>query len=310
MNKYRTENEDLSRMLKKISADLQELTTSESHEWKGQREDERNRIIEEKQTMRIQMESIIEDLWRQFQESLDHYNENTRERRTQYETLRRKDADNSAVIDEQITKLLRVQETIAQLRSQLSANNNDSTTQIKSLRKRKELIATHFHHIKRMMTVTRGDEKKKLTKLAVNGKTVLNKMEKKSQMAADLLRTAEMCLKYETNEDRLSALSVDTPTNADLTAGLLLKHTHVSMDNIQLEREKKRALQENEELKQQLKLIIDGMQVTDKIMHQDNSLMMINGKSNIVKLGGKELGIGGVLDGNDFMRGVQRMQKP
>ena len=67
MAKYRQDNDELALMLKKISTDLQELTASEGHEWKGQREDEKNRIIEEKQTMRIQMESTIEDLWRQFQ---------------------------------------------------------------------------------------------------------------------------------------------------------------------------------------------------------------------------------------------------
>ena len=67
MDRYRKERDELDSHLKAIDESLQEYLASESHEWTSQRDDDRNKSMEERQAMRIQMESMMEELWKQFQ---------------------------------------------------------------------------------------------------------------------------------------------------------------------------------------------------------------------------------------------------
>lgn len=65
--------------------------------------------LEEKHALKIQLEGTIEDVWKQFQTALNNYNASTEDRRVQYESLMHRDKENSAVLDQQMKRLTKLQ---------------------------------------------------------------------------------------------------------------------------------------------------------------------------------------------------------
>lgn len=58
--------------------------------------------------MRIQLESVVEDLWGQFTNALKNYQESTEERKKAYEDLKARDERSAEEIDMQMRKLQRI----------------------------------------------------------------------------------------------------------------------------------------------------------------------------------------------------------
>jgi dsDNA-specific endonuclease/ATPase MutS2 len=56
---------------------------------------------------------------------LDDYNMSTEERKSQFEALRDKDLDSTKTIDEQMRKLLKLQDTISQLKGKMTSNTQE-----------------------------------------------------------------------------------------------------------------------------------------------------------------------------------------
>ena len=53
------------------------------------RDELKNQTLEEKHSLRIQLEGAVENLWKQFQAAQKQYNESTQERRKDFEKLQR-----------------------------------------------------------------------------------------------------------------------------------------------------------------------------------------------------------------------------
>merc|ERR1712168_1005547 len=86
------------------------------------RDELKNQTLEEKHSLRIQLEGAVENLWKQFQAAQKQYNESTQERRKEFEKLQRKDAKSSKEIEEQMKKLSKIQENINLLKQKMAAN--------------------------------------------------------------------------------------------------------------------------------------------------------------------------------------------
>ncbi len=61
--------------------------------------------------MRIALEQVVDDYWRQFQAALNNYKETTEQRKKQFEELKAKDEANSKDIENQMKKIHRIQVT-------------------------------------------------------------------------------------------------------------------------------------------------------------------------------------------------------
>ena len=315
MIKYRQEQQDLGGLLKKVSDDIQELIAAENQEWQGHIEDDKNKINEDKQTLKIQMEAQIEDLWKQFQLALNEFNDMTRDRRSQYDILKKKDAENASVIGDQTKRLIKLQDQIATLKQQYTSNLADFQDQSHMLKRKKEMLSHHFQMMKRNMGSKRGDERKRLTELTVQGKHILKQIESYAKRATEIIRAAEQCQRHETDQDRFTTAMlyqyndselvelkqeldrIDQQITADLKVDKVImtererqaflafsgRYSKVKMDVNRLEQERLIQQEKNRQLKQQLKHILEGMAVSETVLDKDNCLFMVNGKSNIVK---------------------------
>ncbi|XP_017495318.3 dynein regulatory complex subunit 2 isoform X3 [Manis javanica] len=72
-------------------------------------DDLKNKNLEEKHFLRLQLENTVEDLWRRFQDALKSYTDATEDQKVAFETLKVKDERSSKEIEAQMKKIQRLQ---------------------------------------------------------------------------------------------------------------------------------------------------------------------------------------------------------
>nr|XP_051701365.1 dynein regulatory complex subunit 2 isoform X2 [Oryctolagus cuniculus] len=78
-------------------------------EFQSMWDDLKNKNLEEKHFLRLQLENIVEDLWKRFQDALKNYADATEDRKIAFETLKVKDEKSSKEIEAQMKKIQKLQ---------------------------------------------------------------------------------------------------------------------------------------------------------------------------------------------------------
>ncbi|XP_063120023.1 dynein regulatory complex subunit 2 isoform X2 [Rattus norvegicus] len=81
-------------------------------EFQSMWDDLKNKNLEEKHFLRLQLENVVEDLWRRFQDALKNYTDATEDRKIAFETLKVKDEKSSKEIEVQMKKIQRLQVSV------------------------------------------------------------------------------------------------------------------------------------------------------------------------------------------------------
>lgn len=71
------ERADILGIMARAEHEFQEVEADARHEYSSVKDDVKNKNLEEKHALRIQLEGTVEDLWRQFQSALNAYNTST-----------------------------------------------------------------------------------------------------------------------------------------------------------------------------------------------------------------------------------------
>ncbi|KAK6466938.1 dynein regulatory complex subunit 2 [Huso huso] len=268
------------------------------------RDEIRNKNIEEKHALRIQLEGTVEELWRHFQQALRSYNETTEERKSAFEALRGRDEKSAKEIEMQMKKIQKLQDSIALVRSRLASNARESEKQNRRLQEEKEAIQGHFHTIKTQMNWARACERGQLAKLTLHSNAAIKKLQQLIEKGDHVLRLTEMCRKLETEEEKVlpfyssslsaeeqsqeQAAAMEPPTEQlaqamqDYTAleRFWQRYNKALLEQLALEREKAVLAQENAQLRQLLKQYLDGISVSDDTLGQLNPLFIVNQRTN------------------------------
>ena len=124
MSLHKDEIKHLQDVLFAMEQNQLEKETEARQEFQSTRDDIKNKVgqifviiwfnnlfqnLEDKHALRIQLESTVESLWKQFQSALKNYNETTEERKIAFENLKAKDDKSSKEIDTQMRKLQKLQ---------------------------------------------------------------------------------------------------------------------------------------------------------------------------------------------------------
>jgi hypothetical protein len=67
---HEKDKEELSAIFLRMQAEFHESEAQARHDYQSQRDDANNRHEEEKQALRLQLEAVNEDLWKQFQKAI------------------------------------------------------------------------------------------------------------------------------------------------------------------------------------------------------------------------------------------------
>ncbi|XP_010879917.2 dynein regulatory complex subunit 2 isoform X1 [Esox lucius] len=163
----------------------------------------KNRSIEEKHALRMQLEGEVEGLWDHFQRAKCSYNEATEDRHIAFESLRTHDQHSSEEIDTQARKLQKLQDTVSALRSKLNSIQKESAKVTQDLRTAREEVTLQTYQLKGQLSRTRTAKRTQLTNLTVHSDAATKKLLGIIAKGERLLRMAEMCRKLETEHEKV-----------------------------------------------------------------------------------------------------------
>lgn len=270
--------QSMTKILTRLEHEFQESEADKNHEFQSQREEVLNRNLEEKQTMRINMENALEDLWKQFQKTLDDYNTATEDRREQFSVYRDKDHANSKAIGLQTQKLLALQDSVAGLKSKLASRKTQLTERRETLSSQKDQLQKKFQKMKRELGVFQDGERDKLKDLARTSSKVMTALKVKVDYAEDIVRLASLNAKLETEHELYMPYSSQDEPSVEISdsldqiqeiselerRALIRFHQRYNRAKItqQMMKQKRDALRtQNQQLKQQVQRYFDNMTV-------------------------------------------------
>ncbi|KAM8912298.1 dynein regulatory complex subunit 2 [Lycaon pictus] len=273
-------------------------------EFQSMWDDLKNKNLEKKHFLRLQLENIV-DLWRRFQEALKNYTDATEDQKIAFETLKVKDEKSSKEIEAQMKKIQRLQDAIIILKNKILVHSRESEDQNQYIRKDKELILAQLRKLKAQRTQARELSQENLVKLTVESNAALKALRKIVDKGEKILKLAEICRKFETEEEKVLPFysSVLTPEEQEkieeiypeeLTeelAKVIVNYTgmenfwkrynKVKLEQLSLQYRHSQLLEINGKLREMLKQYLDGISVSDEVLSQLNPLFIINHRSNL-----------------------------
>uniref|UniRef100_A0A8C3YP33 Dynein regulatory complex subunit 2 n=1 Tax=Catagonus wagneri TaxID=51154 RepID=A0A8C3YP33_9CETA len=274
-------------------------------EFQSMWDDLKNKNLEEKHFLRLQLENVVEDLWRRFQDALKNYTDATEDRKIAFETLKVKDEKSSKEIEAQMKKIQRLQDSIIILKGKIMVHNRESEEQNQDIRDDKELVLVQLRKLKAQRTQARGVSQENLVKLTLESNAALEALRKTVDKGEKILKLAEICRKFETEEEKVLPFysSVLTPEEqeeiektdpeefseelakaiADYTGmeNFWKRYNKVKLEQLSLQHTRAQLLKINEKLRQMLRQYLDGISVSDEVLSQLNPLFIVNHRSNL-----------------------------
>ncbi|OWF42683.1 coiled-coil domain-containing protein 65-like [Mizuhopecten yessoensis] len=305
VDQHNVENNDIADILFAMEQNFNEKEAEAKAEFHSLRDEIRNKDMEEKHGLRHTLQDKVENLWLQFKVALKNYNETTEERKTAFETLKKKDDESAKEIDTQMRRLQRISDQIAQLKGKMSANAKECEERNKQIKEEREKMLAHFQELKAQMNKMREGERDKLTKLTLESNASIKELKRQREKVESIMKVAEMCRKLETEEEKVLpfyATSLTKEEVEDVEAAILeqaneplvqIMHEYTSLENfwkrfnkvmldkLALDKEKQGLVQENQQLRTLLKQYLDGISVNDEILSQVNPLFIVNNKTNV-----------------------------
>ncbi|XP_051016264.1 dynein regulatory complex subunit 2 [Acomys russatus] len=276
-------------------------------EFQSMWDDLKNKNLEEKHFLRIQLENIVEDLWRKFQDALKNYTDATEDQKTAFEALKVKDEKSSREIEMQMKKIQKLQEAISTLKGKITAHCRENEWQNQSVRSDKELVHIQLRKLKAQKTQARGLAQENLVKLTLESNAALKDLKKVVEKGEKILKLAEICRKFETEEEKVLPFysSVLTPKEQemerqnpeDLTEDIAKiladysgmenfwkRYNKVKLEVLSLRHRRAQLADISGKLRQMLKQYLDGISVSDEVLSQLNPLFIVNHRSNLPQL--------------------------
>merc|ERR1712167_557933 len=142
----------------------QELRT----DFEGLQADYRGKHEEEKQVMKVTLETAVGEFERQLDTAYNMYYESTRKQTDKYKCLQTKDLKDSRKIDYMQKRCARLQESLQHWRTKISNNMKEAEARNKALKEEKEKVVGHYQELKGRMTGVREAEDRRLTELTLN----------------------------------------------------------------------------------------------------------------------------------------------
>ncbi|XP_037370562.1 dynein regulatory complex subunit 2 [Talpa occidentalis] len=274
-------------------------------EFQSMWDDLKNKNLEEKHFLRLQLENTVEDLWRRFQEALKNYTDATEDRKVAFEALKVKDEKSSKEIEAQMKKIQKLQDSIFTLKSKIMMHSHESEDQNQYIRNDKEVVLVQLRKLKAQRTQIRGISQENLVKLTMESNATLKALKKIVNKGEKILKLAEICRKFETEEEKVlpfyssiltpeEQMSLEEINPEELTEELAKvivdysgmenfwkRYNKVRLEQLSLQHRRGQLLEINRKLREMLKQYLDGISVSDEVLNQLNPLFIVNHRSNL-----------------------------
>merc|ERR1712230_181683 len=151
---------------KQLQIAEQELRT----DFEGLQADYRGKHEEEKQVMKVTLETAVGEFERSLDTAYNMYYESTRKQTEKYKWLQTKDLKDSRKIDYMQKRCARLQESLQHWRTKISNNMKEAEARNKALKEEKDKVIGHYQDLKGRMNRVRDAEEKRLTDLTMNAR--------------------------------------------------------------------------------------------------------------------------------------------
>uniref|UniRef100_A0ACB8EM28 Dynein regulatory complex subunit 2 n=1 Tax=Sphaerodactylus townsendi TaxID=933632 RepID=A0ACB8EM28_9SAUR len=172
-------------------------------DFQSTRDDVKNKNLEEKHYLRMQLEGKVEELWKRFQQALRNYTEATEDRKIAFEALKLKDEKSTKEIEMQMKKLQKIQDLILSLKNKIAAHARESEEQNRLVHDKKEVVLKQLQKLKSEMNRARAKARSNLAKLTRESGATLKTLQHVVKKGELILRLAEMCRKLESEEEKV-----------------------------------------------------------------------------------------------------------
>ncbi|XP_053492848.1 dynein regulatory complex subunit 2-like [Ictalurus furcatus] len=300
LKRYQQETEYLEAATIALEQRYAGIDSEARQDYQSSRDDIKNRNIEEKHALRIQMEGTVEELWQQFQHEQEKYTEATKDRQIAFDSLRSTDQRNAQEADLQMRHMQKLQETINALRSDLSSTQQENEALARGLRTECEEVTEKVQQLRAKLCSAQEAERTRLAKQTTYSDNARKKLQDIIGEGERLLSLADICRKLETEQEKVLPFYTSSVNAEELSQEkahameamseelgqkmmdymdlekFWQRYNKVLLERLCLEREKKVLGEENQQLRILLKQYLDGISVSDEILQQQNSLLMVS----------------------------------
>ena len=203
INAHSRQKKDMNDMIAAMENEFTEAENELRQEFESQREEIKNRNSEEYNVLKIQLEGIIEELERHFEQAHKAYLESTEHRTQAFKQLTKNDASSARKIEVSMKKLLKLQEALQHWRTKIATNSREWEDRNKSLRNEKEIMTRHYSGLKTSMDQFRAVQGERLKQLSLASNDCMVKLKKKIGAAENMLKLADHCRKLETEQEKV-----------------------------------------------------------------------------------------------------------
>lgn len=186
------------------------LDTEISHDEHNAAEDHIKRTDDLRNSMTIHLEEVTKDceqametLWADFQQVLNTYLAYTQEFHDEYLDLKRRDEEDTKLIQVHYFEVARNAEVIAELRYQLTAVREEKDFTVSQLEKFKRKLQQRYDHSKAALVMGAKEDKDRIRRLVVGSSNAIRKLQNVVKKGNILLQLVEICGKLETEREKV-----------------------------------------------------------------------------------------------------------
>lgn len=173
------------------------------HEHERERENIKNKHLEDINVLRIALENQIEELEKQFETSHMKYLRDTDEQTQEFKTLTRTDLEQSKQIDHKIRRIERLQAARNHMLAKINQNSREYESRNREVEAEKKKIMSHCNELKGRMNMFRTEQASRLKRLTKNARRCKASLKEKRELANRILKLAEHAREYETERERV-----------------------------------------------------------------------------------------------------------
>ncbi|KAF5833975.1 flagellar associated protein [Dunaliella salina] len=214
INTHVRQRKDMTDIIAAMEQEFADMDNELRQDFEAQREEIKNRNSEEYNVLKIQLEGIIEELERHFEQAHRAYLESTEHRTQAFKHLTRNDAQAARVIEKRMRKLVKLQEALTHWRTKISTNSREWEDRNRALRSEKEIMSRHYSHLKSNMDNFRAAQGNRLKTLTLSSNATMEELNKKHELAENVLKLSELCRKFETEQEKVIPFYVPAQAEA------------------------------------------------------------------------------------------------
>ena len=310
---YDREKADIARSHDAETLELKEMIDTIDEEEKAklkamhdsylaEREQIRNKNVEEQETMKMELIRKIDNLDNAFEVAFQQYMHETEPKTLSYSALlhdNQETTEQIKIMTHEINRVKRKTQRLALKSAQLKRENDDRN---QALLEEKNTIRTHYTNLKNKMAKLRSEKTEHLGTLVTNSLQCMETLQSYEGLGERILKTAELCRKLETEKEKVLPFYQSDPDAQEESEQMVEKivgvdpssynefkqldnfykrYNKVNLDKLAIQKQKATLEKENLFFKNLFKQYLDGVSVNDDVINNNNPLLVVNNRVNL-----------------------------